>query len=58
MSDSKTTEPSASEFCAAVLDEIVTEINDQRIFPGERSGLRIAHVIVRRVAERMGVSYV
>lgn len=47
----------AESFAKAILDEIVAEIEDKRTLPGEQSGLRIAHVIVRRTAEAMGVDY-
>lgn len=41
-------------FTAAVLADLVAEINDPRTSADEAHGLRIAHVIVRRTADRMG----
>ena len=47
--------PNPADLIQAILDELVAEINDPRTLPQERTGIRVAHVIVRRVAERMGV---
>ena len=44
--------PNPADLIQAILDELVAEINDPRTLPQERNGIRIAHVIVRRVAER------
>ena len=48
---------SASDYVTNLLDEIAKEMADKRTLPGERSGLRIADVIVRRTAESMGIEY-
>ncbi len=45
-------DPANAEVIQSILDEIVIEINDPRTLPAERTGLRIAHVIVRRVGDR------
>jgi hypothetical protein len=49
--------PNPSTIITAILAAIVAEINDNRTLVGERDGLRTAHVLVRQVADAMGVKY-